>query len=188
MTSLTLSFANMPITMPADAYPELPDAGRPPNTRDCHSPARHYDWRNAATVFGAVIVSLGGIFAILEYSTRHTDKTHANIDYRFDMVDERFKTVDERFKTVDERFNAVDRQFALVDRQLQDIGTRLDKMDQRFDKMDERFDRTDQRFDKMEAKFDRKFDRLTEVLQSLVEQKPAPGDSLSGAATNNRAR
>ena len=182
----------MPITMTADQFSNLPesaDATRPGRGR--HGTPRH-DWRIAATIFTAVFIALGGIFAILEYSSRKTDKANENIYHRFGMADERLGGMDKRFDGLDRRIDG-------MDRRIERLETRVDEG---FARVDERFAKVDERFDRLEAKVDRKFEQIDRnftqvheslaqmsgVLQTLVEQNATSGATASGQTRGNRSR
>ncbi|WP_066735255.1 hypothetical protein [Cupriavidus sp. D384] len=195
----------MPITMKADRFSSLPEPADPDHAQPQRHAPRH-DWRIAATIFTAVFVALGGVFAILEYSARRTDKTNENIYYRFNMLDERlgvmnrqFQAADSRFERIDRRFDGIDHRierlevkvdqgFARVDERFAKVDERFGKVDERLARVDDRLARVDDRFDKLEAKFDNKFDQLKGMLQTLVEQKASSGTAASGQARGNRPR
>lgn len=203
----------MPITMTADQFSNLPDSDSATASRQGPYGAPSHDWRIVATVFTAVFIALGGIFGILEYSGRQTDKSNENIYYRFSMVDERLDGVDKRLDGVDKRLDGVDKRLDGMDKRFDGLDRRIDLMDHRierletrvdegFAKVDERFAKVDERFDRLEAKVDRKFEQIdrnfiqvheslaqmTGVLQTLVEQKAASGAAASGQTRGNRAR
>ena len=195
----------MSITMSADQLSSLPDGADLARARQQRCPPRH-DWRMGATIFTAVFVALGGIFAILEYSGRQSDKATENIYYRFDMVDERLGVMDRQFQATDKRFDGIDRRIDRVEMKVDEgfakVDQRLEKMDERFDKMDERFNNLevglDRKFDQINRKFDhidRKFDQIdgkigqiADVLHLLVEQKETSGASASRRELGNRPR
>ncbi|PLP97811.1 hypothetical protein [Cupriavidus pauculus] len=188
----------MSIAMTADQFSDHPGSGHA-GPAPQHRAKPHHDWRIAATIFTAVFIALGGIFAILEYSGRQSDKTNENIYYRFDAVDERLGVMDRQFQAADKRFDGVDRR---IDRLEAKVDEGFAKVDQRFEKVDERFDKMDERFNKLEARFDRKFDQIeknfdqinenfaqvTDVLQTLVEQKAPSGAAASDQARGSRPR
>lgn len=156
----------MTIAMTADTFPQPPEPRRPAGIRRAIDTSRRYDWRNAATIFGAVFISLAGVFAVVDYSARQSDRTHDNFDYRFDLVDQRLDLVDQRFKIVDQRFDAIDRKLEAVDRKFEAVNQRLDKLD---------------------TKIDTKFDKLSDLLLTLIEQK-ATTDSAASNAKGSRSR
>lgn len=159
--------------MTADNFPQPPEPRRPAGIRRALDTSRRYDWRNAATIFGAVFISLAGVFAVVDYSARQSDRTHDNFDYRFDVVDQRLDLVDQRFKIVDQRFDAIDRKFEAVDR--------------KFEAVDRQFVAVNQRLDKLDAKIDTKFDKLSDLLLTLIEQK-ATTDSAASNTKGGRSR
>ncbi|MCA3189683.1 MULTISPECIES: ABC transporter C-terminal domain-containing protein [unclassified Cupriavidus] len=182
----------MPITMTADQLSNLPESVDPTAPRRQPNGAPSHDWRIVATIFTAVFIALGGIFAILEYAGRQTDKTNENIYYRFGMVDERLDVMDKRFDGLDRRIDGMDQRIERLET----------KVDEGFARIDARFAKVDERFDRLEAKVDRKFEQIDRnfaqvheslaqmsgALQTLVEQKAISGTAAAGQTRGNRAR
>lgn len=139
----------------------------------------------AATIFTAVFVALGGIFAILEHSGRQSDKSNQNIYYRFDTVDERLGVVGRQFPAVDKRLDGVDRR---IDRLEAKVDTGFTKVDQRLEKVEERFDRIEATLDRKFDQIDRKVGQMTDVLHSLVGQNATSGARTSAQERSARTR
>ncbi|KAI3589448.1 hypothetical protein D9X30_5031 [Cupriavidus sp. U2] len=188
----------MSITMSADQLSSLPDAADPTRARQHRHPPRH-DWRMAATIFTAVFVALGGIFAILDYSGRQSDKTTDNIYYRFDMVDERLGVMDRQSQATDKRFDGIDRRIdrleVKVDEGFAKVDRRLDKMDERFNNLEvglgRKFDQIDRKFTQIDQRFDQidgKIGQIADVLHLLVEQKATSGATEPGQKLGSRPR
>ena len=182
----------MTITMTVDQFPQMPESGDASGPARQHAPSRGIDLRNAGIIFTAIAVALGGIFGIVELSSRRADKA---IEVVHDQLDSVKYRVDTLHLSHQELVQRVARLETSVDQRFEKLETKMEKrfeqMDKRFEQMDKKFERLDEKLDRMDERFDRmdeKFERMTDALLLLVGKKSTPANTPAATTRESRSR